>query len=362
MINNCVVDGMAERTTVSVPTRSVTGSNFDTGCFSLWAEDANEDAGFNNIWKFGIFTAIIIAIIILIIVLIKLFLNQQQLINKWEFPIENLTFGKCLGEGAFGVAVMATAIGLINKNVETKVAVKMLKDDHRNYEDILDFKSEIDFMKKMGNHNNITTILGSYEQDGSPCAIIEFASKGNILNFLNSMNPRASEKELLLYANQVAQGMEYMHDKNLIHRDLAGRNILVTEKHNKIIMKIADFGLARDIGKEGYYIEDRHALNPRWIAPESVNDNIFTFKSDVWTYGVLLWEIFTYGKAPDYIPLSHLSAGKRLDQPLDCSAVIYMIMLSCWDIIPEKRPTFQELVKRIEQILSSSREYLKLVW
>eukprot|EP00102_Acyrthosiphon_pisum_P018366 XP_008190093.1 PREDICTED: fibroblast growth factor receptor 1 [Acyrthosiphon pisum] len=97
-------------------------------------------------------------------------------------------------------------------------------------------------------------------------------------------------------------------------------------------------------------------------ANQSLKRSLKTHRPPHWTYGVLLWEIFTYGKAPDYIPLSHLSAGKRLDQPLDCSAVIYMIMLSCWDIIPEKRPTFQELVKRIEQILSSSRECLKLVW
>ncbi|CAI6342707.1 unnamed protein product [Macrosiphum euphorbiae] len=254
---------------------------------------------------------------------------------------------------------MATAVGIINKNVKTKVAVKTLKN-HLKKEDVLDLKSEIDFMKKMGHHNNITTILGSYELGGSPYAIIEFASKGNILNFLNSMNPRASIKDLLSYANQVAQGMEYLHDKNLIHRDLAGRNILVYEENNKFIIKIADFGLARDIGKYGYYKENRFSLNPLGLAPESVKGGIFTFKTDVWSFGLLLWELFTYGKIPDYIPLSQLLAGKRLDQPPACSAIIYMIMLRCWDIIPENRPTFQELVKWIEQIMSSSLEYLKL--
>ncbi|XP_060877817.1 fibroblast growth factor receptor 1-like [Metopolophium dirhodum] len=313
----------------------------------------NEDAGFNNLWSFGCFAFILLLIIVIIIALFNVFLKQP--IDKWDFPIENLKFGKYLGEGAFGIVQMALAAGIISKNVETEVAVKMLTA--RNNEDISEFKSEIDFMKKIGNHKNITTLLGSYEQNGYPCAIIEYASNGNMLSFLSSMNPRVSEKELLSYANQVAQGMEYLHGKNCIHRDLGARNVLVTKN---LEIKIADFGLSKDIGTKGYYKESRYTLNARWMAPESVKDNIFTFKSDVWTYGVFLWEMWTYGKLPTQIPFGQLLAGKRLDQPLDCSAVIYKIMLRCWDIIPEKRPTFQELVKWIEEILSSSREYLKL--
>uniref|UniRef100_P22182-2 Isoform 2 of Fibroblast growth factor receptor 1 n=1 Tax=Xenopus laevis TaxID=8355 RepID=P22182-2 len=300
---------------------------------------------------------------------------------RWEVARDRLILGKPLGEGCFGQVVMAEAIGLDKEkpNKVTKVAVKMLKSD-ASEKDLSDLISEMEMMKMIGKHKNIINLLGACTQDGPLYVIVEYTSKGNLREYLRARRPPAMEycynptcvpdqllsfKDLVSCAYQVARGMDYLASKKCIHRDLAARNVLVTEDN---IMKIADFGLARDIHHIDYYKKTTNGRLPvKWMAPEALFDRIYTHQSDVWSFGVLLWEIFTLGGSPyPGVPMEELfkllKEGHRMDKPTNCTNELYMMMKDCWHAMPSQRPTFNQLVEDLDRILalSSNQEYLDL--
>uniref|UniRef100_A0AAY4DFR1 receptor protein-tyrosine kinase n=1 Tax=Denticeps clupeoides TaxID=299321 RepID=A0AAY4DFR1_9TELE len=300
---------------------------------------------------------------------------------RWELPRERLVLGKPLGEGCFGQVVMGEAIGLDKDkpNRVTKVAVKMLKSDATE-KDLSDLISEMEMMKIIGKHKNIINLLGACTQDGPLYVIVEFASKGNLREYLRARRPPGMEycynpdqvpvenmsiKDLVSCAYQVARGLEYLASKKCIHRDLAARNVLVTEDN---VMKIADFGLARDIHHIDYYKKTTNGRLPvKWMAPEALFDRIYTHQSDVWSFGVLLWEIFTLGGSPyPGVPVEELfkllKEGHRMDKPSTCTHELYMMMRDCWHAVPSQRPTFKQLVEDLDRTLSmtSNQEYLDL--
>ncbi|XP_012814429.1 fibroblast growth factor receptor 1 isoform X2 [Xenopus tropicalis] len=300
---------------------------------------------------------------------------------RWEVARDRLILGKPLGEGCFGQVVMAEAIGLDKEkpNKVTKVAVKMLKSD-ASEKDLSDLISEMEMMKMIGKHKNIINLLGACTQDGPLYVIVEYASKGNLREYLRARRPPGMEycynptcapdqllsfKDLVSCAYQVARGMEYLASKKCIHRDLAARNVLVTEDN---VMKIADFGLARDIHHIDYYKKTTNGRLPvKWMAPEALFDRIYTHQSDVWSFGVLLWEIFTLGGSPyPGVPMEELfkllKEGHRMDKPTTCTNELYMMMKDCWHAMPSQRPTFNQLVEDLDRILalSSNQEYLDL--
>ncbi|XP_018417451.1 PREDICTED: fibroblast growth factor receptor 1 isoform X4 [Nanorana parkeri] len=300
---------------------------------------------------------------------------------RWEVARDRLILGKPLGEGCFGQVVMAEAIGLDKEkpNRVTKVAVKMLKSD-ANEKDLSDLISEMEMMKMIGKHKNIINLLGACTQDGPLYVIVEYAAKGNLREYLRARRPPGMEycynpicapdeqltfKDLVSCAYQVARGMEYLASKKCIHRDLAARNVLVTEDN---IMKIADFGLARDIHHIDYYKKTTNGRLPvKWMAPEALFDRIYTHQSDVWSFGVLLWEIFTLGGSPyPGVPMEELfkllKEGHRMDKPTNCTNELYMMMRDCWHAVPCQRPTFVQLVEDLDRIvaISSNQEYLDL--
>nr|XP_020840907.1 fibroblast growth factor receptor 1 isoform X9 [Phascolarctos cinereus] len=300
---------------------------------------------------------------------------------RWELPRDRLVLGKPLGEGCFGQVVLAEAIGLDKDkpNRVTKVAVKMLKSDATE-KDLSDLISEMEMMKMIGKHKNIINLLGACTQDGPLYVIVEYASKGNLREYLQARRPpgleycynpshapeeQLSSKDLVSCAYQVARGMEYLASKKCIHRDLAARNVLVTEDN---VMKIADFGLARDIHHIDYYKKTTNGRLPvKWMAPEALFDRIYTHQSDVWSFGVLLWEIFTLGGSPyPGVPVEELfkllKEGHRMDKPSNCTNELYMMMRDCWHAIPSQRPTFKQLVEDLDRIvaLTSNQEYLDL--
>ncbi|XP_037602909.1 fibroblast growth factor receptor 3 isoform X2 [Sebastes umbrosus] len=322
---------------------------------------------------------------------------------KWEFPRTRLTLGKPLGEGCFGQVVMAEAIGIDKEkpNKPLTVAVKMLKDDATD-KDLSDLVSEMEMMKMIGKHKNIINLLGACTQDGPLYVLVEYASKGNLREYLRARRPPGMDysfdtckipdeqltfKDLVSCAYQVARGMEYLASQKCIHRDLAARNVLVTEDN---VMKIADFGLARDVHNIDYYKKTTNGRLPvKWMAPEALFDRVYTHQSDVWSYGVLLWEIFTLGGSPyPGIPVEELfkllKEGHRMDKPANCThelasassctssrpvritgnspSEMYMIMRECWHAVPSQRPTFRQLVEDHDRVLSmtSTDEYLDL--
>ncbi|XP_032738069.1 fibroblast growth factor receptor 2 isoform X6 [Lontra canadensis] len=300
---------------------------------------------------------------------------------KWEFPRDKLTLGKPLGEGCFGQVVMAEAVGIDKEKPKeaVTVAVKMLKDDATE-KDLSDLVSEMEMMKMIGKHKNIINLLGACTQDGPLYVIVEYASKGNLREYLRARRPPGMEysydinrvpeeqmtfKDLVSCTYQLARGMEYLASQKCIHRDLAARNVLVTENN---VMKIADFGLARDINNIDYYKKTTNGRLPvKWMAPEALFDRVYTHQSDVWSFGVLMWEIFTLGGSPyPGIPVEELfkllKDGHRMDKPANCTSDLYMMMRDCWHAVPSQRPTFKQLVEDLDRILTltTNEEYLDL--
>ncbi|XP_076334249.1 fibroblast growth factor receptor 2-like isoform X2 [Tachypleus tridentatus] len=292
---------------------------------------------------------------------------------KWEFPRKKLQIKEKVGCGAFGQVHIAEALSIKAKEVSTVVAVKMLKVGHTD-QDMLDLVSEMELMKIIGSHMNIINLLGCCTQDGPLYVIVEYASNGNLLDFLRSHRPSSGyeiplgadrnlkmllKKDLISFSLQIAKGMEYLVSKRCIHRDLAARNVLVTQDK---IMKIADFGLARDVQEVNYYRKTSSGRLPvKWMAPEALFEMKFSSSSDVWSFGILLWEITTLGGTPyPSVPVERLfqllRKGHRMEKPENCSLELYMIMRNCWNAEPIERPTFSMLVKELDHMLTISSE------
>ncbi|KAM8924658.1 proto-oncogene tyrosine-protein kinase receptor Ret [Pelodytes ibericus] len=303
---------------------------------------------------------------------------------KWEFPRKNLVLGKTLGEGEFGKVVKATAFRLKGKAGYTTVAVKMLKESASQSE-LRDLLSEFNLLKQV-NHPHVIKLYGACTQDGPLHLIVEYAKYGSLRSFLRESrkvgpssiggdsnrnssyldNPdeRAlTMGDLISFAWQISRGMQYLAEMKLVHRDLAARNVLVAEGRK---MKISDFGLSRDVYEEDSYVKRSKGRIPvKWMAIESLFDHIYTTQSDVWSFGVLLWEIVTLGGnpypgiAPERL-FNLLKTGYRMEKPENCSDEMYNLMLKCWKQEQDKRPTFGEISKELEKMMVKSRDYLDL--
>jgi len=297
---------------------------------------------------------------------------------EWEIDRNLLHQKETLGEGAFGVVVKAECVGLIRFGEEqTQVAVKMLKADATENE-LMDLLSEMETMKQIGRHTNIINFIGCCTQEDPIYVVVEYAPYGNLRQYLRSKRPVPSEldermnepllpgKEMVSFALQICKGMEYLASKKCIHRDLAARNILVG--YDKVI-KIADFGLARSVYEIDYYRKTTDGRLPvKWLAIEALFDRVYTTQSDVWAFGVLLWEIFTLGGSPyPGIPVERLfdllKSGFRMEKPQVCPNEMYEIMVKCWYENPSHRPSFTNLVKELDSLLEelTSQDYIQVL-
>ncbi|XP_065209617.1 plexin-A2-like [Planococcus citri] len=290
---------------------------------------------------------------------------QLPLDERWEIPRKNLVIGKSLGEGEFGKVVEGDIADLFQQDVVQKVAVKMLKNIHTDI-DMVNLVKEMELMKLIGRHDNVLRLLGCCTQDGPLFIITEYASHGNLLHFLRNNDPSMAKEitaielsvnVLITFARQIASGMEYLASIKCIHRDLAARNILVFDDY---IMKIADFGLARDIRRTYYYKQKSDGRFPvKWMAPETLIHQRCTIRSDVWSYGILLWEIMTFGAVPysayndaDKLLLD-IKSGYRMRKPDGCSMNMYRLMCKCWSYQPEDRPVFTEICDTLNIMLAN---------
>lgn len=162
------------------------------------------------------------------------------------------------------------------------------------------------------------------------------------------------------FSLEVAQGLDFLSSKNCIHRDIAARNVLLSERR---VAKICDFGLARDIRNDDSYIVKGNARLPvKWMSPESIFHCVYTVQSDVWSYGVLLWEIFSLGRSPypniavDTNFYKMIKDGRHMERPDFAPTEMYELMSRCWDLQPTLRPTFKTIGQLISRLLPSTNE------
>ncbi|XP_015981599.2 tyrosine-protein kinase Mer isoform X2 [Rousettus aegyptiacus] len=277
-----------------------------------------------------------------------------------------LTLGKILGEGEFGSVMEGDLCQ--QDGTSQKVAVKTMKLDSFSQREIEEFLSEAACMKDF-RHPNVIRLLGVCIEMGSqgtpkPMVVLPFMKYGDLHTYLLYSRLDTGPKHipvqtLLKFMVDIAQGMEYLSNRNFLHRDLAARNCMLRDD---MAVCVADFGLSKKIYSGDYYRQGRIAKMPvKWIAIESLADRVYTSKSDVWAFGVTMWEIATRGMTPypgvqNHEIYEYLLHGNRLKQPEDCLDELYDIMHSCWRAEPLDRPTFSVLRLQLEKLLESLPE------
>ncbi|XP_067044403.1 fibroblast growth factor receptor 1-like isoform X2 [Acropora muricata] len=316
----------------------------------------------------------------------KLLINDPVAMNptfsgdqEWEIPRGNLNIEKVIGHGAFGVVSRGLAWSVPGKPGWTVVAVKSIQEDasEREKRDLL---SELALLKNLDPHPHVIQLFGCVSTETRPLVVVEYAQYGDLLGYLrksrgvhdnyysdSSVKPRSTltSKQLLKFAWEVSDGMEYLSMKKIIHRDLAARNVLVGEDE---VCKITDFGMARDVQEENIYIRTHEGRLPiKWTAPEAFfGSGAYTTASDVWSFGVVLYEIFTVGGDP--FPGVHmrdipalLENGYRMSRPEYVNSKLYKIMSGCWENEPSQRPNFTSLRTIFHNLMEEeNKEYVNL--
>uniref|UniRef100_A0A1E1XKZ7 Tyrosine-protein kinase n=1 Tax=Amblyomma sculptum TaxID=1581419 RepID=A0A1E1XKZ7_AMBSC len=266
--------------------------------------------------------------------------------DQWEIERSSLKFVRKLGQGQFGEVWE----GLWNNT--TPVAIKTLKPGTM---DPKDFLAEAQIMKKL-RHQKLVQLYAVCTLEEPIYIITELMKHGSLLEFLQGKGRSLQLPQLIDMAAQIAAGMAYLEAQNYIHRDLAARNILVGDAN---VVKIADFGLARLIkgGQDEYEARVGARFPIKWTAPEAANYSKFSIKSDVWSFGILLTELVTYGRIPypgmtNAEVLHQVEHGYRMPCPPGCPPALYEIMLETWHKDPMKRPTFETLQWKLEDFFT----------
>ncbi|GAB0095531.1 Tyrosine-protein kinase receptor [Sergentomyia squamirostris] len=286
----------------------------------------------------------------------------NPILEKLEYPRNNIIYIKDLGQGAFGRVFQAKAPGLIGGEEFTLVAVKMLKDDATSDLQV-DFEREACLLAEF-DHPNIVKLLGVCALGRPMCLLFEYMARGDLNEFLRSCSPYVLQAQMqpppmeltisdfLHTAQQVCAGMVYLSERKFVHRDLATRNCLIDDQ---MVVKIADFGLSHKIYLQDYYKgSENDAIPIRWMPLESILYNKYTVESDVWAFGVCLWEIFSYAMQP-YYGMTHeevvkyVKDGNQLSCPENTPLRVYHLMRKCWNMKATDRPSFFYIYDTLEQ-------------
>ncbi|XP_070382527.1 tyrosine-protein kinase transmembrane receptor Ror-like isoform X2 [Dermacentor albipictus] len=273
-----------------------------------------------------------------------------------EVPAARIRFHEELGEGAFGKVYRGEMLPAKRDcSAPVPVAIKTLKENAA-MKTQQDFQREAELMSDL-QHRNIVCLLGVCTKEEPLCMLFEYMPHGDLHEFLVAHSPRCEGAaqvldlaDFLHISRQVAAGMEYLSAHHYVHRDLAARNCLVGEA---LTVKISDFGLSRDVYSSDYYrVQSKSLLPVRWMPPESILYGRFTTESDVWSFGVVLWEVFSYGLQPYYgyanqEVIDLVRARQLLPCPEDCPPHLYALMVECWHEVPSRRPQFRELHARL---------------
>ncbi|KAJ7986984.1 hypothetical protein DPEC_G00334040 [Dallia pectoralis] len=287
----------------------------------------------------------------------------------------NIVLKRELGEGAFGKVFLAECYNLTPDQDKILVAVKTLKEASESGR--ADFHREAELLTNL-QHDHIVTFYGVCVESDPLIMVFEYMKHGDLNKFLRSHGPDAvlmadgqhslmvelTQSQMLHIAQQIAAGMVYLASQHFVHRDLATRNCLVGEN---LLVKIGDFGMSRDVYSTDYYRVGGHTMLPiRWMPPESIMYRRFTTESDVWSLGVVLWEIFTYGKQPWY-QLSNneviecITQGRVLQRPRSCPKEVYDLMLGCWQREPYMRHHIKEIYSLLQSLAKASPVYLDIL-
>ena len=261
--------------------------------------------------------------------------------EAWETKRSLVNPIKKIGAGQFGELWQGTWN-------DVPVAIKIQPDNADSFE----FIEEVDVLKKL-NHDHIIKLLAVCTKETPIYIITELMIHGNLLGYLKSYGSALQLRQKIDVARQVAMGMSYLEDQCVVHCDLAARNVLVSENSNKLICKIANFGLAQFLSEDIYEAPSGTKFSPKWAAPESTIKSFFSIKSDVWSYGILLYELITDGDFPylgmtNYQVVEALQTGYRMPCPVNCPKQLYKIMRDCWREEAVNRPTFETLKWRME--------------
>ncbi|XP_064013840.1 tyrosine-protein kinase Fes/Fps isoform X7 [Pogoniulus pusillus] len=259
--------------------------------------------------------------------------------DKWVLNHEDVLLGERIGRGNFG-EVFSGRLRADNTPVAVKSCRETLPPELK-----AKFLQEARILKQY-NHPNIVRLIGVCTQKQPIYIVMELVQGGDFLSFLRSEGTHLRVKELIKMTENAAAGMEYLESKHCIHRDLAARNCLVTEKN---ALKISDFGMSRE-EEDGIYASTggMKQIPVKWTAPEALNYGRYSSESDVWSFGILLWEAFSLGAVP-YTNLSNqqtreaVEQGVRLDPPEQCPEEVYRLMQRCWEYDPRKRPSFSTI-------------------
>ncbi|XP_068733596.1 angiopoietin-1 receptor-like isoform X2 [Montipora capricornis] len=297
--------------------------------------------------------------------------------RSWEVSREDVHVNKVIGKGAFSQVVQATVKNIRANQEDTTVAAKMLKANAPP-SDRKDLLSELELMKKLKPHPHVIKLIGCVTESDPPMVLIEYVPFGDLLGYLRKSrglndtyykNPdvkpetNLTSEQLMKFAWEVADGMCYLSSKKIVHRDLAARNVLVGEGER---CKVTDFGMARNVEQDDIYTKkSRGRLPVKWTAYEALFYGVYTTQSDVWSYGILLYEILTIGGSP--YPDTHarliadkIQQGYRMPKPRHVDSNLYEIMMKCWEEDPSDRPTFEKLRKTMKDMQRNHKTYVNL--
>lgn len=266
----------------------------------------------------------------------------------YTIPTEDLTFlEESLGRGETGDVVLGTY-------GQQKVAVKIVKDSE---EAIRSFTNEASLMTSL-KHKNLVKLIG-ITIEPNICLITEFMEKGSLTEYLRTRGrQRVTLKDQIKFARDTCAGMAYLETKKVVHRDLAARNVLISQDYTA---KVCDFGLASQEKFSDIYMNSGSGcrIPIKWTAPESLRLGEFSSKSDMWSFGILLYEIYSFGRVPyPKIQLAdvvkYVESGYRMESPEGCPSQIYEVMLRAWSVEPKDRPSFADALIEIEKLESET--------
>ncbi|XP_012136523.2 insulin-like receptor-like isoform X2 [Megachile rotundata] len=290
------------------------------------------------------------------------YVSPPYVLDEWEVPREKIELLRSLGNGSFGMVYEGIARDIVEGKPEVRCAVKTVNKDATDRERI-EFLNEASVMKGFDAHH-VVKLLGVVTRGQPTLVIMELMVNGDLKTYLRSHRPDTCENanvppkldRILQMAIEIADGMAYLSTKKFVHRDLAARNCMVAED---LTVKVGDFGMTRDIYETDYYRKGSKGFLPvRWMAPESLKDGMFSSRSDVWSYGVVLWEMVTFASQPyqglsnDQV-LRYVIEGGVMERPENCPELLYELMKRTWRHKAAERPTFMDIATMLLKHIDS---------